>query len=136
MNSFVRLGFIPAGYDLSLFVLRVMSGISLFWGHGFAKVTRYSSLAEHFSDPLHIGHRWSLILAIFAEAVCSLLLILGLGTRWAALVIAIELGMAFALIHKFKLTGEGNGELAYLYVAAMLTLVIAGGGRFSIDGKM
>jgi putative oxidoreductase len=136
MNSFVKLGFIPAGYDLGLFVLRVMSGISLFWGHGLAKIVHFSNLAGHFGDPLHIGPRWSLVLAIFAEAVCPILLVVGLGVRWAALVVAIELSVAFTLVHHLKLAGEGNGELAYLYVAAMLTLVIAGGGRFSVDGKI
>ena len=79
MNSFVRLGFIPPGYDLGLLVLRVCFGFSLFWCHGLSKITGYSRMAEHFADPLHIGMRTTLMLAIFAESVCALLVVLGLG---------------------------------------------------------
>lgn len=135
MNSFVRLGFIPRGYDLALLVLRVWVGFSLFLAHGMGKILHFSQLAPHFSDPLHIGPRLSLGLAAFAEGICPLLLILGLGTRWVALIIAIDVGVAFSMIHKFRLLGEHNGELAALYLVAALTLLIAGGGRFSLDGK-
>jgi len=135
MNSFVRLGFIPPGYDLGLLLLRVCFGFSLFWGHGLSKITNFSQLASRFSDPLHIGSRWSLTLAVFAEVLCALLLMIGLGTRWVALIIAIELGVAFASAHHFRLTGEHDGEKAFLYVVAMLVLFIAGGGRYSADGK-
>jgi putative oxidoreductase len=135
MNTFVRLGFMPRGYDLALLVLRVWVGFSLFLGHGMGKIMHFSTMASHFSDPLHIGSRQSLALAALAEGICSLLLILGLGTRWVALIIAIDVGVAFSMIHKFHLLGEHNGELAWLYLGAMLALVIAGGGRFSLDGK-
>ncbi len=92
-------------------------------------------MATHFPDPLHIGARRSLAFAVFSDAVCSLLLVLGLGTRWAALVVAINTGVAFVLVHKFHLWGDGTGELAWIYFGAALTLFIAGGGRFSVDGK-
>jgi putative oxidoreductase len=133
MNSFVRLGFIPPGYDLGLLVLRVCFGFTLFWCHGLSKITGYSRMAEHFADPLHIGIRTTLMLAIFAESVCALLVILGLGTRWAALIIAIDVGCAFAFVHKFHLTGPGNGELPFLYLAVMLVLFISGAGKYSVD---
>jgi putative oxidoreductase len=135
MNSFVRLGFIPPGYDLGLLVLRVCFGFSLFWCHGLSKITGFSRMAEHFADPLHIGMRTTLMLAIFAESLCALLVIIGLGTRWAALIIAIDVGTAFALVHKFRLTGQGNGELAYLYLTVMLVLFISGAGKYSVDRK-
>jgi putative oxidoreductase len=133
MNSFVRLGFIPPGYDLGLLVLRICFGFSLFWCHGLSKITGYSRMAEHFANPLHIGMRTTLLLAIFAESVCALLVILGLATRWAALIIAIDVGSAFVFVHKFRLTGQGNGELAFLYLGVMLVLFISGAGRYSVD---
>jgi len=135
MNSFVRLGFIPPGYDLGLLVLRICFGFSLFWCHGLSKITGYSRMAEHFANPLHIGMRTTLLLAIFAESVCALLVILGLATRWAALIIAIDVGSAFVFVHKFRLTGQGNGELAFLYLGVMLVLFISGAGRYSVDRK-
>jgi len=64
--------------------------------------------------------------------LCSLLII-GLARRWAALIIGINTGVAFTLVHKMHLSGEHNGELAWLYLAASLTLFFAGAGKFSID---
>jgi putative oxidoreductase len=135
MNSFVRLGFIPPGYDLGLLVLRVCFGFSLFWCHGFSKIMGFSQMSAHFADPLHIGIGNTLMLAIFAESVCALLIVLGLATRWAAIVIAIDVGTAFALVHKFRLTGQGSGEIAYLYLTVMVVLFICGAGRYSVDGR-
>jgi putative oxidoreductase len=135
MNRLVTLGFVPRGYDLALLVLRVWFGVSLFLRHGLPKIAGFSHLASHFSDPLHIGSRNSLALAALAEGICSLLLILGLGTRWAALIIAIDVGVAFSMIHKFHLLGQNSGEFAWLYLGSALALLIAGGGRFSLDGK-
>jgi putative oxidoreductase len=135
MHSLVRLGFVPRGYDLGLLILRVWTGISLFLNHGLGKITGFSGMQAHFFDPFHIGSRWSLLLSVCAETVCALLVVLGLATRWAALVIAIDLGVAFVLFHKFQLMGEHSGELAWVYFGAALTLFVAGGGRFSLDGK-
>jgi putative oxidoreductase len=136
MNSFLRASFIPASHDMGLLVLRVVSGFGVFWIHGLAKVRNFAQMSEHFSDPFHIGSRASLALVIFAEVVCALLLILGLGTRWAAAILAFSLSTAFYFVHHLKLTGQGNGELAFVYLGIMLTLILAGAGRFSVDGKM
>jgi putative oxidoreductase len=135
MNSFVRLGFIPPNYDLGLLVMRVCLGFSLFRCHGLSKIIGFSQMSTHFANPLHIGVQTSLMLAIFAESVCALLVVLGLATRWAALVIVIDVGVAFSFVHKFRLTGQGSGELAYLYLTMMIVLFICGAGRYSVDGR-
>jgi putative oxidoreductase len=134
MNSFVRLSFVPHHYCFALFLLRVWVGFSLFLKHGLEKITGFQQMAAHFPDPLHIGAKWSLAFALFSDAICSLLLILGLGTRWVALFIAINIGVAFVFVHHMQFFGEHNGELAWVYLGAMLTLVIAGGGSFSAEG--
>jgi putative oxidoreductase len=133
MNSFIRLSFLPEAPNLGLLLLRVLVGASLFLGHGFQKVTGFSHMAQHFPNPLHIGAHSSFAFALISDALCSLLLVIGLGTRWAALIIAINTGVAFTLVHKMRFTGEHNGELAWLYLAASLALFCAGAGRFSVD---
>jgi len=133
MNSFIRLSFLPHGYNLALLLLRVCVGTSLFLRHGLEKITGFSQMAQHFPDPLHIGPQWSLAYALFCDALCSLFLIIGLGTRWAALFIAINTTVAFTLVHKLRMGGEHPGEVAWLYLAAALTLFVAGAGKFSID---
>jgi putative oxidoreductase len=133
MNSFIRLSFLPYAQNLALFALRILVGASLFLRHGLEKVKGFSQMAQHFPDPLHIGAQSSLVFALLSDAVCSLLLIIGLGTRWAALIIAVNTGVAFTLVHKMRLSGDHNGEVAWLYLAASLALFFAGAGKFSVD---
>jgi len=133
MNSLIRLSFVPHVNNLALLTLRVLVGTSLFLRHGLEKVSGFSQMVQHFPDPLHMGAHWSLTCALLSDAVCSLLLVVGLGTRWAALVIAVNTGVAFTLVHRMHLSGEHNGELAWMYLAVALTLFMTGAGRFSID---
>jgi len=72
-------------------------------------------------------------LAVFAEVVCSALLIAGLFTRFAALALAITMGSAFFFVHKSALVGEHSGELAMVYLIAYVTLLFTGAGKFSVD---
>jgi putative oxidoreductase len=133
MNHFIRLSFLPHGHNLALLLLRVFVGASLFLRHGMEKILSFSQMAAHFPDPLHIGGEWSMAYAFFCDAFCSLFLIIGLGTRWAALFIAINTTVAFLFVHRMHLGGERPGELAWLYLAAALTLFFAGAGKYSID---
>jgi putative oxidoreductase len=134
MNSFVRLGFVPRNYDVALLALRVVFGFTLCIAHGWPKVMHFSAMTSHFPDPLHIGSRFTLMFAILSDLICSLLVVIGLGTRWAALIIAINTGAAFALVHKFALSGPHSGELPLLFCVWALAILIAGPGRYSVDG--
>jgi putative oxidoreductase len=134
MNKFVRLGFVPRHCDLGLLVLRVGFGFLLCILHGWSKVMHFSEMAGHFPDPLHIGSQTTLLFAILSDLVCSLLIAIGLATRWAALIVAINTGAAFVIVHKASLFGPHNGELALLFCIWALAILIAGPGRFSVDG--
>ncbi len=120
--------------DFALFVLRVWFGLLLFVKHGLDKAMNFNRMSAHFADPFHIGPTPSLLLVLLAEVVCALLVVLGLWTRVAAAVIVINLSVAFAFAHHFQLFGQRNGELAFAFLGAFLTLCIAGGGRWSLDG--
>ena len=89
-----------------------------------------------FPDPLGIGHTASLALVVFAEVVASVLLAMGLLTRFAALVLCMNMGVAFFIAHKASLTGKNNGELAFIYLAAYVALFLAGAGKASMDQKL
>ena len=133
MNSFARISFLPRNYDLALLILRVSFGLLLFRLHGLSKLTNYGQMAAHFPDPLHIGSQVSLLFAILSDAICSLLVVLGLATRWAALIIAINTGVAFVLVHKMTLLGPHSGEVALLFFFWAVTLFLAGGGQYSLN---
>ena len=93
-------------------------------------------IATAISDPLGVGSPTSLAMAVFGEVVCALLVALGLFTRFAAAVLAITMATAFFLVHKAALSGPGSGELAFVYLAGWVALLVAGAGRFSLDAKM
>jgi putative oxidoreductase len=122
--------------SLGLFVFRLWLGLTLLLNHGIGKLMKFDSMASNFSDPLGVGHRTSLALAVFAEVVASLLLIFGFTTRFAAMVLAINLGVAFTLVHKGALSGQHSGELAFVYLAGGVLVLFAGPGRISLDQKI
>jgi len=124
-----------AGQDtwvsIGLLVLRVGVGLTMLLGHGWGKLAGFSGLADRFPDPIGVGPQTTLVLAILAEVVCSLLLVLGLGTRVAAAPPLVTMLVAAFLVH----AGDpwAKRELAMLFAMTYLTLLLAGGGRFALE---
>lgn len=125
----------PPRTDLGLLILRVAAFAPLFLKHGTEKIFRFSHMAQHFPNPLHIGAVPSLTFALLSDGICSVLLIFGLATRWAALIPFVNIFVAWAFVHHFALFGPqgDHGEVIVLYLAAAATLFFAGAGRFSLD---
>jgi putative oxidoreductase len=119
--------------SLGLLVLRVWVGATILLNHGLAKLTGFSSMSSGFPDPFGIGHVASFTLVVFAEVVAAALLVLGLVTRFAALVTGFNMAVAFVYAHKMSLSGNHSGELAFIYLAGSATLLLCGGGAFSLD---
>jgi putative oxidoreductase len=122
-----------ASANIALLVLRLWIGLEMLLVHGIEKLTAFKATAPNFPDPLGIGHTASLGLTVFAEVFVSALIVLGLFTRIAALILGIELAVAFVCIHKTILMGEHSGELAFLYLMGYAVLFLAGPGRVSAD---
>lgn len=134
--KFLHLNFLPRSTDAGLLVLRLWLGGAMAALHGYQKLMKFSTIAPKFADPFGVGPTTSLALTVFAELLCAVLLALGIFTRACALVLAITMAVAFFVAHGGKLSGPGNGELAFLFLGGYLTLLIAGGGRYSLDAKM
>ena len=130
----VNFGFMPRSADLALLFLRIALGASMIALHGWDKLTGYRDAVENFPDPLGIGRHLSLILAITAELLCSALLVIGALSRFAAAVLAINMSVALFMVHHGDMTRAGGGEPAALYLFGYITILLAGGGRFSADG--
>lgn len=135
MNKLISGKSLPSSVDLGLLVLRLVTGVSLLRKHGLEKVFNFSAMAGHFPNPIHIGVIPSLVIAMISDLVCSILIILGLGTRWAALFSFANIFVAWAFVHHFAFAGQGgdHGELVVLYLGALMTIFLAGPGRFSVD---
>ncbi|GGH08277.1 DoxX family protein [Silvibacterium dinghuense] len=138
MKNLARIPLFPAGQDAGLLLLRLLGVTPLLLKHGLEKLFTFSQMAAHFPDPLHIGAVPSLICAMLGDAIASILLLLGLFTRWAALVSLVNLLVAWAFVHHFLFFGHDSdhGELIVLYLAIMATLVVAGPGRYSLDAAL
>ncbi|MFP5238139.1 MAG: DoxX family protein [Acidobacteriota bacterium] len=124
--------------DCGLLALRLFTALPLFLKHGTEKLFRFQHMAAHFPDPLHIGPVPSLLFATLSDGICTLLLILGLATRWAALIIFINVGVALAFVHHFAIFGPqgDHGELIVLYLGATAMLVLGGAGKYSVDARL
>lgn len=116
--------------DLGMLILRLGFG-GLFLSHGAGKLAKFSQISASFPDPLHVGSMFSLSLTVFAEVVCSVLIMLGLATRLAAIPPAITMLVAAAVIHAAD--PWPKKEFPLLYLIAFIVIGVAGPGRFSLD---
>jgi len=121
------------GQAFGLLVLRCALG-GMMLTHGWPKLLRLLETPEKFADPIGLGPEISLGLTVFAEFVCALLIIFGAWTRLAAFPLLVTMLVAAFIVHgddPFK-----KQELALLYAAGCLTLMLQGGGRVALDSWM
>jgi putative oxidoreductase len=134
MRKLLSTSYSAGAFNFAMLVQRAVTGLLLLIGHGLPKISKFSELSPGFYDPLHIGHRGSLILVILAELFCSMLLVLGLFTRIAAFIIVINLSVAvFIYNHDQPLKIV---DLGAIYLTSVFTIMIIGPGRISVDGMM
>jgi putative oxidoreductase len=125
----------PVTMSVGLLVLRV-AALSLFLKHGLEKLTGYSTMVQHFPDPIHVGAHAGLAFALLSDGICSVLVIIGLATRPAAAVILINVLTAFFLVHHAAYFSNAHVELVALYIIIFATLLVTGPGRFGVDGRL
>lgn len=127
--------FNPGSYskniDLSLLILRIAGG-ALMLTHGVGKMEAlFGTEPIQFPDPIGLGATTSLALAVFAEVLCAVFLIIGFATRFSALNLLITMFVAVFIIHIAD--PFAKQELPLIYGSIYLVLLIAGAGKFSID---
>ena len=125
----------PGSYEkqinIALLFLRITIGVFMLT-HGFGKLTMlFDGGPVQFADPIGIGPVASLTIAVFAEFVCSLFLILGAATRLAVLPLIITMMVAGFIVH----AGDDFfvKEKAFLFLVVFITIAIAGAGKISVD---
>lgn len=120
----------PISEDLGQLVLRVSAGGTMLWQHGWPKLMAFGERADSFADPFGLGSTFSLILIVFAEVVCSALVMLGLWTR--AALVPLIIGMAVIVFMVKGDAGFKEKELAFVYLFAFIALLFTGSGRYSL----
>jgi putative oxidoreductase len=116
--------------NTALLILRVGLG-SLILKHGYDKLSHFNTMQDKFMSFLHMGSTVSLVLVIFAEFFCAILLILGLFTRLACVPLIIDLCVAFFIVKNGEFFGKG--EVEALYLIGFVAILFAGPGRVSVD---
>lgn len=134
MKKIFSINYSAGAFNFSMFFLRLVFGLTLLAKHGFPKMASFESLQTQFYSFMGMGSKISLILAIFGEMLCSLFIVLGLFTRFAAAALVIMMLVIIFGHDAGKALGES--ELAILYLGAFVTLLFCGAGRVSIDAMI
>ncbi len=98
--------------------------------HGWGKLSNFEVTAQMFAP---MGGTIAAVLAIFAEFFCALGVVVGLLYKLALIPMIINMSVAFFIAHGAKLTGEQNGEMAFLYLIVFVVLILTGPGKFALD---
>ena len=118
------------GIDTGLFILRLILGAFMLT-HGIQKLTAFDLLKTSFPDPIGLGSSLSLILIIFAEFGCSVLILLGALTRLSLLPLMFGMIVAAFITHGYD--GFSVQELPLMYLCMYLILFITGPGKYALD---
>jgi putative oxidoreductase len=123
--------------DAGKLILRLILGVLVLL-HGIAKImggvdgivgtVAKAGLPSAFGYLVYVG-----------EVAAPLLLIVGLWTRLAALILAINMVVAVALVHMgdlFTLNKQGGWtlELQGMFLFGAIAVMLLGAGRFSVGG--
>jgi putative oxidoreductase len=131
MKKLFSTNYSDAAFNLSMLLLRAGFGFSLFYNYGLSKLQNFAGRKNSFSDPLHIGSTASMILVIFAEVFCALLLTAGLLTRFVAAVLTIMFMVLVFIVHKNDPVKEKEDVILFLLV--FLAILFCGPGKWSLD---
>ncbi len=124
--------------DYAPLVLRVVTGV-IFAMHGYQKLMGGLPGVTGFVASLGFPMpELFAVLLIAVELVGGIMLILGLLTRFAAKLSAIVAVIALVLVHLPNgfFMATGGYEFILLLLAASVSLMLTGGGKWSLDRMM
>ena len=120
-------------YNLALALLRI-GGAGMLLTHGVPKLQRlFGEGPIEFADPIGIGATPTLFLAVLAEFLCAILVLIGFKTRWATIPVIATMFIAALIQH----AGDpfGSKEKSLLFLLIFVVILLLGPGKYSIDKK-
>lgn len=145
MNKLQNLLFSARGRNFGLLLLRVLTGLYMAFGHGWGKITGGASAWEKIGGSMEqtfgiafLPVVWG-FLAAFSEFLCSLLVAAGLFTRVAAFFVVCTMLVAVSknvIVDGAAFVGPGTAELAVIYGITFFSIIIMGGGKYSLDAVL
>lgn len=133
LSTFLSPKKLNGSINIGVLILRIGLGL-LMLTHGYPKFERLLAGETSFGNPIFLGEELSLILTVFAELVCSILLILGLLTRPAVFFLAFTMAVAAFIVHGSD--GIAKQEKSLLYLSGYLCLWFTGPGKYALDDKL
>ncbi|MFR0690411.1 DoxX family protein [Enterobacterales bacterium AE_CKDN230030158-1A_HGKHYDSX7] len=115
---------------LALLFMRVTAALLLLQVHGLPKLLHWQNELQHIEDPFGLGATPTLALAVFAEVLCPILLILGVFARLACLPVIAVLLVALLFVHPQWSLEEG--QFAWWMLILFSGLAIAGPGDYRL----
>lgn len=129
-------GFYATWRDIAYTLLRVVIGYILLM-HGWVKVgTAGVAGVSAFMAKQGLEPATAFALAaMFLETVGAICVLIGLFTRFFAAALAIEIGIAFVVVHLPKgfAAAQGGYEYVLLIGIVLFAIAIRGGGPYSVD---
>lgn len=120
--------------DTLILVIRLFVGFSMLT-HGFPKLQKLIANDQiEFMNFLGLGSALTFVIVVFAEFFCSVLIILGLLSRFAVVPLMVTMLIAFFVVHGAD--AYADKELSLVYFFFYLSLLILGSGKFSLDYLM
>jgi putative oxidoreductase len=100
--------------------------------HGIPKIGRlFGEGPVKFADPFGLGSEVSLVLAIFAEVICAVLVMVGFKTRLATIPLMVTMLTAAFIAHWND--PFAKKELSLLFFLLFLAILILGPGKYAFD---
>jgi putative oxidoreductase len=118
--------------NIALALLRIVPSAFMLT-HGIPKFQKMIGGNFEFGDPIGIGAAPTLFLAVLAEFVCPIFIIVGFKTRWAAILPAITMFVAAGVVHLSD--PFGKKEKALMYLVMFVVIILLGPGKYSLDKK-
>lgn len=128
--------------DLAALFLRVGFGLYMMFGHGYGKFQMLlDGGGSDFPGVLGLPSTLSLTLAVIAEFIACIFIIVGYKTRIASIFVIMTMLIAALVIHggdPWFMQGAkgGSKEPAMLYAIGFISIYLLGSGKYSIDNKV
>lgn len=124
---------IPISIDFAVLILRVFPSLFMLT-YGWEKLTKFISGDWTFADPIGIGEGFSLFLAVLAEFFGSLMVIFGILTRPALLLLMFTMAVAGFVVHAADPISVKEHSLTFLVIYT--AIFITGPSRLSLDNRI
>lgn len=127
--------------DLAALFLRIGFGMYMLLGHGVGKLNKLIEGGDiQFFSFMGLSSKVCLTLAVIAEFLACVLIIIGYKTRLATLPLIITMLVAIFVVHGpdpwFMYGAKGGSkEPAFIYLMGFVSIYLLGSGRYSVDDK-